>query len=98
MSSLKSALKASEGEAPRIALVKRIVIAALLVVTILAVIGGGIAEFQRNGTNTARAEVSDEGQKAQTTQSAAEIEKIRADAHATHAEIRQLERRLAESY
>ncbi len=73
----------------RFTLVKDIAIAALIIVITSAFIAGGIAEPQHCRAN-------DEAQKAQTTQSATEIEKVRADA--THAEISQLERRLAESY
>jgi WD40 repeat protein len=65
-------IDASEQQASCVRLAKRAAVAALVGLTILAVVGGGVAEYQREGANAARA--------------AAETQKRRADVNAVQAE------------
>ncbi len=74
---------------------KRISIAALIVVAILLVVGGRVAESQSRKAGVAAAERSDERRNAQAAAPVAVPEK---DAKTAQVEIARLERQLAESY
>jgi Tetratricopeptide repeat/AAA ATPase domain len=49
-------IKASERQARSVKLAKRLAVSALVALTILAVIGGAVAEYERRGADTARAD------------------------------------------
>ncbi len=73
-------IDASEQQARRVRLAKRTAVAALAALTILAIVGGGVAEYQRRGAVAARSRASEKEAEAIAARDDAKREATRAKA------------------